>query len=39
VQRFRRVEDRPLHEEVRGNNSDYFNFEVVPLPQADKLDF
>ena len=35
-----RVEDRPLHEEACAeNNSDYFNFDVVPLPQADKPDF
>jgi hypothetical protein len=40
VQRFRRVEDRPLHEEACAeNNSDYFNFEVAPLPQTDKPDF
>ena len=40
VQRFRRIEDRPLHEEACAeNNFDYFNFEVVPLPQADKPDF
>jgi hypothetical protein len=40
VQRFTRVEGRPLHEEACAeNNSDYFNFEVAPLPVADPPDF
>ena len=40
VQRYRRVEDGPMVEMVCAeNNADYFNYDVVPLPQADRPDF
>ena len=39
IQRWRRV-DRPLDELMCAeNNADFFNYEVVPLPQASKPDF
>jgi hypothetical protein len=39
IQRWRRV-DRPLTELMCAeNNADFFNYEVVPLPQASKPDF
>jgi hypothetical protein len=39
IQRWRRV-DRPLTELMCAeNNVDFFNYEVVPLPQASKPDF
>jgi hypothetical protein len=40
IQRYRRVEDGPMIEMVCAeNNTGYFNYGVVPLPQADKPDF
>ena len=38
--RFRRVENRQLHEEVCAeNNLNYFNFDVAPMPSANPPDF
>jgi len=40
IQRYRRVEDGPMSEMVCAeNNTGYFSYDVVPLPQADKPDF
>src|SRR5258708_18903475 len=40
VQRWRRVSDRPTNEMIcPENNLNFFNFEVVPVPQAVKPDF
>src|SRR5215470_4808937 len=40
VQRWRRVSDRPLTEMICAeNNLNFFNYVVVPIPQADKPDF
>ena len=40
IQRYRRVEEGPLHEMVcADNNGDHFNQGLVPIPQADKPDF
>ena len=40
VQRWRRVKDRPITEvSCAENNSDFFNYDVVPIPQAAKADF
>jgi hypothetical protein len=40
IQRFRRGEPGPLSEHVCAeNNTNYFNYDVVPLPQANKPDF
>jgi len=40
TQRWRRVSDRLMTESMCAeNNFDFFNYEVVPLPQADKPDF
>jgi hypothetical protein len=40
IQRWRRVSDRPLTEMICAeNNLNFFNYVVVPIPQADKLDF
>jgi hypothetical protein len=40
VQRWRRVSDRPLRENMCAeNNLNFFNYEVVPIPQSDKPDF
>jgi hypothetical protein len=40
IQRYRRTEDSPLVEMVCAeNNTGYFDYNVVPLPQADKPDF
>jgi hypothetical protein len=40
VQRWRRVSDRPMTEMICAeNNLNFFNYEVVPIPQADKPDF
>jgi hypothetical protein len=40
IQRYRRTEDSPLVEMVCAeNNTGYFDYDVVPLPQADKPDF
>jgi hypothetical protein len=40
IQRYRRTEGGPLVEMVCAeNNSGYFDYDVVPLPHADKPDF
>jgi hypothetical protein len=40
LQRYRRVDDGPMVEMVCAeNNTGYFNYDVVPVPQADKPDF
>jgi hypothetical protein len=40
IQRWRRVSDRPLTEMMCAeNNLNFFNYEVVPIPQAEKADF
>ncbi|HMI96738.1 MAG TPA: hypothetical protein VK479_09520 [Micropepsaceae bacterium] len=40
IQRYRRVDDGPMVEMVCAeNNTGYFNYDVVPIPQADKPDF
>jgi hypothetical protein len=40
VQRWRRVADRTMTESICAeNNYDFFNYKVVPIPQADRLDF
>ena len=40
IQRYRRTNDSPMIEMVCAeNNSDYFNYDVVPLPQVDRPDF
>jgi hypothetical protein len=40
LQRYRRVEQGPLREQVCAENNDkFFNFNVDPIPQADKPDF
>jgi hypothetical protein len=40
IQRYRRTEDSPMPEMVCAeNNTGYFDYNVVPLPQADKPDF
>jgi hypothetical protein len=40
IQRFRRVRSGPMEEAICAeNNVNPFNFEVVPIPQADKPDF
>jgi hypothetical protein len=40
IQRYRRVDDGPMVEMVCAeNNVSYFNYDVVPIPQADKPDF
>jgi hypothetical protein len=40
MQRWRRVENRPLLEGICAeNNFDFFGYEVAPLPHADKPDF
>lgn len=39
IQRFN-IEERPLTESVCAeNNADFFNYKVVPMPQADRPDF
>jgi len=40
IQRYRRADDGPMIEMVCAeNNVSYFNYDVVPIPQADKADF
>ena len=40
LQRWRRVSDRPMTEMICAeNNLNFFNYEVVPIPQADRPDF
>jgi hypothetical protein len=40
IQRYRRIENGPWEEMVCAeNNTDYFKYDVVPLPQAGKADF
>jgi hypothetical protein len=40
LQRYRRVEQGPLREQVCAENNDkFFNYDVDPIPQADKPDF
>jgi hypothetical protein len=40
IQRYRRTEDEPMPEMVCAeNNAEYFGYDVVPLPHADKPDF
>ena len=40
IQRWRRVSDRPITEMICAeNNFSFFNYVVVPIPQADKADF
>jgi hypothetical protein len=40
IQRYRRTEDGPMVEMVCAeNNTSYFNYDVVPLPHADKPEF
>ena len=40
IQRYRRIEDGPMIEMVCAeNNAGYFNYDVVPLPRADRPDF
>jgi hypothetical protein len=40
IYRFRRIEGRVLHEEVCAeNNLNYFNFDVAPMPTANRPDF
>ncbi len=40
IQRWRRVSDRPMTEMICAeNNFNFFNYVVVPIPQADKPDF
>src|SRR5882672_3660057 len=40
IQRYRRVEDGPMIEMVCAeNNVAYFNYDVIPIPTADKPDF
>lgn len=40
IQRYRRTEDEPMPEMVCAeNNENYFGYDVVPLPHADKPDF
>jgi hypothetical protein len=37
--RWKRVPALPAEESCAENNANYFNYEVEPLPQADKPDF
>jgi hypothetical protein len=40
IQRWRRVSDRSITETICAeNNFSFFNYDVVPIPQADKQDF
>ena len=40
IQRWRRVSDRPIREMICAeNNLNFFNYVVVPIPQADTPDF
>jgi hypothetical protein len=40
IQRWRRVSDRPITEMICAeNNFSFFNYVVVPIPEADKPDF
>jgi hypothetical protein len=40
IQRYRRVDDEPMAEMVCAeNNAGYFNYDVVPIPQAERPDF
>jgi hypothetical protein len=40
IQRYLRVDDGGMIEMVCAeNNVSYFNYDVVPIPQADKADF
>ncbi|HKD26120.1 MAG TPA: hypothetical protein VKC66_09475 [Xanthobacteraceae bacterium] len=40
LQRWRRVSDRPMTEMICAeNNLNFFNYDVVPIPQADRPDF
>jgi hypothetical protein len=40
LQRYRRVEQGPLREQVCAENNDkFFNYDVDPIPQADRPDF
>ena len=40
IQRYRRTDSAPMEEMVCAeNNTDYFNYDVVPLPQANRPDF
>ncbi len=40
LQRYRRVEQGPLREQVCAENNDkFFNYDVDPVPQADRPDF
>ena len=40
IQRWRRLEERPMLEEYCAeNNVAFFGYDVVPIPQADKADF
>jgi len=40
IQRYRRTDNEPMVEMICAeNNAEYFNYDVVPLPHADKADF
>ena len=40
IQRYRRTDNEPMVEMICAeNNAEYFNYDVVPLPHADKVDF
>jgi len=40
LQRYRRVEQGPLREQVCAENNDkFFNYDVDPIPQANRPDF
>ena len=40
IQRYRRTDNEPMVEMICAeNNGEYFNYDVVPLPHADKVDF
>jgi hypothetical protein len=40
LQRYRRVEQGPMHEQVCAENNDkFFNYDVDPIPQANKPEF
>jgi len=40
IQRWRRVTDRPMTEMICAeNNLNFFNYDVAPIPQADRPDF
>src|SRR5215831_3240233 len=40
IQRWRRVTDRPMSEMICAeNNLNFFDYDVVPIPQADRPDF